>query len=68
MITEKDQILALILMCSAGPVPGQAEAGGWTPEMVAYGNRVLSVLAKKIREGMHRTIPDDLVKLTLAEK
>ena len=66
MITEKDRILALILICAEGPVAGQAEAKGWTAKQVAYGNDVLRILAHKIREGMHNTIEDRLVKIALA--
>lgn len=66
MITEKDRIVALILIASGGPVEGQAEEKGWTPAQVRYGNDVLRTLACKIREGLHHQLPDSLVKMALS--
>ena len=66
MITEKDRILALILIVMQGPTPEQIKRGKWSPQTLAYGHDVLKALAFKIRDGMHRDIPDSLVKLTLA--
>ena len=66
VITEKDRILALVLIASGGPVEGQAEEYGWTDAQVKYGNAILQQMARRIREGMHNKIPDSLVKMALA--
>lgn len=66
MITEMDRAIALILICTDGPPPAMAEAKGWPAAQVRYGNEVLRVMAMKLREGLHRTIPDELVKKALA--
>jgi hypothetical protein len=66
MITEKDRILALVLIASGGPIEGQQEEFGWTDAQVKYGNAILRQMACRIREGMHNKIPDSLVKMALA--
>lgn len=65
MITEADRILALILIAADGPVDGQAEEKGWTPDMVRHANNVLLSVAGHIQAGLHNQIPDRLVQLRL---
>jgi hypothetical protein len=66
MITEKDRIIALALICMGGPTPEQIAEKRLTKAQIRYGNEVLRAMAIKIREGLHLTIPDALVKKALA--
>jgi hypothetical protein len=66
MITEMDRAIALLLICTAGPTPEQIIEKRLTKAQLFYGNQVLKAAAFKLREGLHLTIPDELVKRTLA--
>ena len=61
MITEKDRIIALALVVAQGPNDEQIAANGWTPEQISYGNKCLRSMAEKIREGLHKFMPDEVV-------
>jgi hypothetical protein len=66
MITEMDRAIALMLICSRGPLPEQIAEKRLSKAQVAYGNEVLRAAAKKLREGLHNTIPDAMVKRVIA--
>lgn len=68
MVTEKDRILAAIISISDGPLPSQAEKGGWTPEMIAFNRKVLIALVRSIQSGHYLMLDDETVKSILAER
>lgn len=53
MNESERRIARMLRVLAEGPVEGQAEANGWTPEMVAYGNKVLLAAAKAVEAGFH---------------